>query len=305
MLLLGAIGFGMVICVLVLVTDDSRKSWNHRGPQPGDWELRHWVHNFLMQISYRSARAVDYNLSRLEYVMTPHKRRMKALERQKEELDEWKLNFPWRPVLGSKLALHLEREQGSSELGDLPLIAQFNHSFLERFFDDELRLTLPFKQFFTILREHDRGHDPVLVALCFRDFRRFHHVARETKSKGPRVSENVGIQKVLFADVTWNAQVDEVFDDLRERLRDWKWFHPEFSTAVGKANANGLIHRLFYHMKGMEDLPLELMDYGKEPPRSRNPVSEIRMREQGLLVPYAGWYERYQAFQERTKSSSF
>lgn len=50
MLLLGAIGFGMVICVMVLVTDDSRNSWNHRGPQPGDWELRHWVHTVLIQM---------------------------------------------------------------------------------------------------------------------------------------------------------------------------------------------------------------------------------------------------------------
>jgi hypothetical protein len=122
----------------------------------------------------------------------------------------------------------------------------------------------------------------------------FHHAAREKKSKGRRVSENLGIQKVLFPDVMWDEQVNETFTALRDRLQDWKWFHPEFATAAGKANANGLIHRLFYNMKGMEVLPLELMNYGEESPRGRNPAREIRMREQGLLVPYVGWYAKYQ-----------
>ena len=122
-------------------------------------------------------------------------------------------------------------------------------------------------------------------------------MARETKSKEPRVSENVGIQKVLFPDVTWNAQVDEAFNNLRERLRDWKWFHPEFATAAGKANANGLIHRLFYNMKGMEVLPLEMMNYGTSTPGSMNQVIKNRMREQGPLVPYAEWYGKYQTSQ--------
>jgi hypothetical protein len=296
-LFLGAMIFGMVICLLVLTFGDSRVYWSHRGPQPGDWEIRHWVHNVLMHISHRHAQAVDYNISRIEYVMTPHKRRMKALQEEMEKLAEWRVNFPWRPVPGSELALDLERKKGVSELGDLPSIAHFNHTFLEQFFEDEIRLTLPFKQFYTILSEHDRGHDPVLVALCFRDFRRFHHVARETKSKEPRVSENVGIQKVLFPDVTWNAQVDEAFNNLRERLRDWKWFHPEFATAAGKANANGLIHRLFYNMKGMEVLPLEMMNYGTSTPGSMNQVIKNRMREQGPLVPYAEWYGKYQTSQ--------
>ena len=271
LIFLGAMTLGTLAFIIFLTTGVTEDQRRHPGPSTGDWIIRHWVGNILISIAPRFAQTVDYHFSRVEYILTPGKRRAKALKIVKEELKDWKREFPWYPVRDS---VNL-----SWGLNALPSIVLYNDTFLERFFDDEIRLTLPFKQFYTILSEHDRGHDPVLVALCFRDFRQFHHVTRETQSKRPRVSENEGIQKVLFPDVTWDAQVDEAFNKLRERLRDWQWFRPEFATAVGKANANGLIHRLFYNMKGMEDLPLELMDYGEEPPRGRNPVSEIRMRE--------------------------
>ena len=290
LILLGAMVLGSLAFIFFLTTGVTEDQRRHPGPSSSDWIIRHWVGNILVKISPRFAQTVDYHFSRVEYILTPGKRRAKALKIVKEELNDWKREFPWHPVRDS---VNL-----SSDLKALPSIVLFNDTFLERFFVDEIRLTLLFKQFYTILSEHDRGGDPVLVALCFRDFRRFHHVAREIKSNGSRVNENKGIQKVLFPDVMWDAQVDEAFNNLRERLRDWKWFHPEFATAVGKANANGLIYRLLYNMKGMEELPLELMDYGKESPGSRDPVRQIRMRDQGLLVPYAGWYERYQAFQE-------
>jgi len=289
LILLGAMALGSLAFIFFLTTGVTEDQRRHPGPSSGDWIIRHWVGNILVNISPRFAQTVDYHFSRVEYILTPGKRRAKALKIVKEESEKWKREFPWYPVRDSV--------NMSSDMKALPSIVLYNDTFLELFFEDEIRLTLPFKQFYTILSEHDRGHDPVLVALCFRDFRLFHHAVREKKSKGPRVSENLGIQKVLFPDVKWDEQVNKTFTALRDRLQDWKWFHPEFATAAGKANANGLIHRLFYNMKGMEDLPLEMMNYGTSTPGSMNPVKKIRMREQGPLVPYAEWYGKYRTSQ--------
>lgn len=160
-----------------------------------------------------------------------------------------------------------------------------NHRILKSFFEDEMRFSPQFEQFCNILKEHDRGHDPAQIAGAFRAFRRLWHSAVENNPNDYRMRNGKKIRKSIFGFETWGDQAEQDYHAFRKVLTDWKWLRSRFQTRAGNAEAHGLIGRLLREMRGMDRLPIDVMDYET----FDNLPKEA---ETNLLVPYLGWFSK-------------
>ncbi|MCS1407666.1 MAG: hypothetical protein M2R45_00826 [Verrucomicrobia subdivision 3 bacterium] len=171
-----------------------------------------------------------------------------------------------------------------------------NHSILKAFFEDETRFSPQFEQFYRILEEHDRGHNPAQMASAFGMFRHYYHAALEHEPDEYYLREGKKERKNPLSYLTWGDVAENAHESLRSYLRSWKWLRPRFETDAGEAEANGLIGRLVRQMEGMEELPLDVMGYGSPGLLSKNEAQGLLSGEEELLVPYVGWHEQAEIY---------
>jgi hypothetical protein len=226
-------------------------------------------------------------------------------------LAKWKAEFPWKPTHDPKLEFDPDRHFENRALGNksnADMTTRFNHTYLKKFFQNDERLLPQFEKFYRILKEHDRGHNPVMVGRAFGAFRHYHHAAFERDPDEYVLSNGKKVRNGLFSYLTWADEVPGYHESLRGYLRSWKWLRPSFATIEGKSNANALIERLAAEIEGMETLPLYVMS-GGGPLLDNHPDAQALLTgEEELLVPYAGWNEeseRYWGEQARQFEKSY
>lgn len=230
-------------------------------------------------------------------LMSPLRKKEWAEKAEAARLSNWKANFPFQPThdpmvkLDSKVLNaepNLEKRISGNWRFRRELHAGLhqNHRILKKFFEDDLRFSRQFEQFYNILKEHDRGHDPAQIVQTFHAFRRLWHSAVEHDPNDYRTQNGRKIRKSIFGFETWGDQAEQDYWHLQFELANWKWLRPRFESKAGKAEANGLIGRLLEEMEGMEELPIEVMDY--ETFGDLTPEES----EEELLLPYVGWFEK-------------
>ncbi|XOV72271.1 MAG: hypothetical protein ACFHW5_03570 [Verrucomicrobiota bacterium] len=240
----------------------------------------------------------------------------KLLEEQR--LQSWKENFPWQPTHDAKVIYDPLRpyqflngvdatdftDQQRDDLSafwkhqsNSEMAAGVNHSFLKKFFQDKNRFTPQFEKFCRILKDHERGHNPVMTGSCFWALRQYYHAAYEHEPSEYIQRNGKRIRKGLFGYVTWGDKSNELYESLRGWLRHWEWLNPKFGTDAGKAEANALIKRLVTEIQGLENLPLDVMAYGTGMSDQSPDYQSIRNGEEEMLVPYVGWFEQSQVYE--------
>lgn len=236
----------------------------------------------------------------------------KSKTAEKMRLENWKKNFPWKPIndpdvkfdpfrifydyVGERNAQGVPQTAVENKTAD-------NHCVLKKFYSDDTRFTPQFESFYKIMNEHDRGHNPAEAASVFNALRKYYHAAIE---HGPTEKhEYIGdpSQKPSWHPKTWGEQAKTELDNLRGRLMFWYWLDQEFDTNDGQAKLMGLIDRLVTEVEQIDLLPIDAMDYA-----GISGLWESQPEAQGLLdgtedllVPYVGWNEaaeQYQAEQD-------
>lgn len=295
----------IICCILLFITllgiGSSREAFWHRGPQPGDWAIRHLLTSVLSRISPRIAYGIDLHMAKVEKVLAPHKTIAREIKIREERLAVWKESFPWKPIFDSELLEELQTYTSVNELPDKQLktklnLALSNHLFLKKFYQDPVRLSLPFSQFFQILSEHDRGHHPVLVA---RSFNAFHHfmneVASAQRSKGTPIPKTIS-QRLFFPDLVWTQTVDQSYTQLNEILGHWEWFNPTIHSKAGKSETKAIIHRLYNEMENMNLVSTEALGYWSQTTDIATDIHQLNPEETGLLIPHSKWNPIAEAF---------
>ena len=241
-----------------------------------------------------------------------------ARQVEAERPANWKENFPWKPTYDAKVTYdplrpyqflngvdatdftNQQRDDLSAfwkQQSNSEMAAGVNHSFLKKFFQDENRFTSQFEKFCRILKDHERGHNPVMTGSCFWALRQYYHAAYEHESSEYVQRNGKRVRKGLFGYVTWGDKSNELHESLRGWLRHWEWLNPKFGTDAGKAEANALITRLVTEIQGLENLPLDVMAYGTGMSNQSPDYQSIRNGEEEMLVPYVGWFEQSQAYE--------
>lgn len=236
----------------------------------------------------------------------------KARRAEAERLAHWKTNFPWKPTHDPNLTfdpsqpyLYLHGVSGShltpekkvemrrqwkrrsqTEWGIGP-----NHAYLKKFFEDENRFTSSFETFCNILKEHDRGHNPVMVGKCFHAFRQYYHAAFEHEPDEYFIRDGKRVSSSMFGFVTCGEEAETQLRRLRRMLCEDAWLKPEFSTETGKIEMEGLITRLLKEIKGLDELPTEVMSYVGSLHNDSPEFEALMNGEDKLLSPYIGWYQ--------------
>jgi hypothetical protein len=224
-------------------------------------------------------------------------------ESENERIANWKASFPWKPTHDPKVNFDPTRHLSGNEMrSDATMTDKrtgANHLILRRFFSDEARFTPQFQKFYHILREHDRGHDPVAVAAAFFCLRRYFNAAYEHASDEliHRDDPNWKWAK------TWGEQAEKSFDFLHTGLVRSQWHRSGFRTEGGKAEAYGLIEKLLSELNGLGELPVDVMSYAiTGGMHSSNPeAAALLAGEEELLVPYDGWTEENEILEAERK----
>lgn len=230
---------------------------------------------------------------------------------EKKRLAQWINNFPWTPTHDSKLVFDPNRHFANRALGNksnTDMETRINHSYLRKFFQNDERFLPQFEEFYRIMAQHDRGHNPVMVGRCFWAFKQYHHAAFEHHPGDFVLDNGEKIKKGLFSYLTWGDEVEGYRESLCGYLQHWAWLNPTFKTAKGEADAYALINRLVSEIDGMDQLPVNVMS-GAEILWDEHPDAQALLSgEEELLVPYAGWNEeseRHWGEQTRQFEKSF
>ena len=239
----------------------------------------------------------------------------KARKAEQERLARWKAAFPWRPIHDPDVKFNPDRHFRSlgqkdvkHRLSNTDMTTSGNHFILKRLFDDDTRFTAQFEQFYNILNENDRGHNPAQAAGVFWALRGYYHAAIEHHPDEIYTKDGVKQRKGWFSYITWGDVAQKKLENLRGYLRSWHWLKPEFATETGKVKALGLIHRLVSEIDNLGELPVNVMEYGSSAGMTRDDAIKLLNGEEELLVPYVGWNEQselYWAEQQRQFRISF
>jgi hypothetical protein len=234
-----------------------------------------------------------------------------AKKAEEIRLANWKAEFPWKPTHDPKLEFDPKRHIENRAIGNksnTDWATRFNHTYLKGFFQNDERFLPQFEKFYRILKEHDRGHNPVMVGRAFWAFRHYHHAAFERDPDEYVLSNGKKVRNGLFSYQTWGDKVPGYHESLRGYLRDWEWLKPDFKTYEGRTNANALIERLVNEIDGMELLPMNVMSNGGRLLEDHPQAQLLLSGEEELLVPYVGWNEeseRYWGEQMRQFEKSY
>jgi hypothetical protein len=239
----------------------------------------------------------------------------KANEAEKVRLSRWKAEFPWQPTHDPAVKFNPDRHfRGLGQKGvsirasNTDMSTSGNHHILKRFFEDDIRYSPQFEQFYNILDKNKRGGNPSQAAGVFWALRGYYHAALEHEPKDIYIKNGVKQRKGLFSYVTWGNVAERKLENLLGYLRSWEWFKPEFATEPGKTKALALAHRLVSEIDNLGDLPTNVMEYGASAGMTRDDAYKLLNGEEELLVPYVGWNEQselYWAEQQRQFRISF
>jgi hypothetical protein len=241
----------------------------------------------------------------------PELLKKKGAEAEKARLARWKAEFPWQPTYDPKVKFNVKRHVEVSNPGvksATDMATCSNHRMLKKFFKDEIRFSSQFEKFYRILKEHDRGDNPVMVGQSFWAFRQYYYAAFENDPDDFVFRSGKKVRKGLFSYRTWADEAASSLESLRGYLRHWEWLNPEFATESGKADSMALIERLSKEVIGMEDLPLDIISSIPMFGVKSKEVQMLLNGEEELLVPYVGWNEQselYWAEQQRQFRISF
>ncbi len=238
--------------------------------------------------------------SAYERLMSPELLQEKAAMAEAKRLANWKANFPWKPTHDPALKfdplLHSVLHAGPNRNG-ADFYAMEYHTALTRFFQDEMRFIPQFEQFYHIMKEHDRGDHPVLVAEIFGHLWRYHYHSQfdpdepvmrsDGKPRREKKSSLLGIIPRTKI-VTHGEETQASYNSIIGSLTHPEWLNSKFLGRAGRAESEGIANRLINEVKGMENIP----DFPDFHIPSVPDEQALMNGEEELLVPYVGWYEK-------------
>ena len=227
----------------------------------------------------------------------------KARKVEETRYARWKAEFPWEPTHDPKVkfipARHfkqLEQKKTDTRPTNTDMSTRKNNFILKHFFNDSARFSPQFEQFYNILNENDRGHNPAQAAGVFWALRVYYHAAIEHHPDEIYTKDGVKQRKGLFSHLTWGDVAKKKLENLRGYLRSWRWLKPEFATESGGAKALALAHRLVSEIENLGDLPVDVMEYGASSGMTRDDAIKLLNGEEELLVPYVGWNKQSEVY---------
>ncbi|MCS1407327.1 MAG: hypothetical protein M2R45_00484 [Verrucomicrobia subdivision 3 bacterium] len=293
------IGFGLLVAAAVV--------WWAFARNPGTQVRAKFFLNPGVHPKHKAEALKRETSSAYDRLMSPALAREKAAKAEAARLANWKANFPWQPTHDPALKFTPDKLPTSGvKRPSEDFFAWENHTDLKAFFQSELRFSPQFEQFYRILKEHDRGHNPAQIASAFWAFRKYYHSAFEhepdehfTWGNGEKVRKN------LISYKTWGDEAEEDYESLQGYLGSWEWLRPRFETDAGEAEAIGLIGRLVKEMRGMEELPRDVSLFEIEGASmglgtyEATFVDPLMSGEEEMLVPYVGWYEEAREYWDK------
>ena len=285
-------------------------------PKTQKEKVREQVDNMMLRdpevpLERKAEIVADRAAAALDRLVNPVSLKEKAAELEAKRLAHWKANFPWKPTHDPDvqfdpdlhLTWHINHMEASEEemrrwkareRTNTQIYAGANHVKLKRFFDDEIRFTRQFEDCYRILKEHRRGHNPVQVLEVFEALRDYQYTTQfDPEEELPKEKQWPGV-------VTWGDVTESYYEYLMGDLNNsGGWLNARYASEAGKAEAIGIRDRLIREVKGMNELPVKIMDYAnsgsgftKDSPEGQALING----EEELLVPYVGWYRESQEY---------
>ncbi len=101
-------------------------------------------------------------------------------ESENQRREAWKENFPYKPILHSKLKFDPNRYDPNNpetfNKDDKMRMAVRNHGFMKSFFNNPQIYSAEFEQLYNLLKEVDRAENPKITALIFTQLLDYHKI---------------------------------------------------------------------------------------------------------------------------------